>query len=149
MLARPLALVLVACAAFTDTTGAHGAAFLFALAAMPALLVATLVALADVADARGGRAKAAAVFQAMLSVAALGLLGITAASSSSALLRAFIPGTPVPALLACLGAFLVQWALAVSEIGRASGRVETGRDRVEAVPESSGGTRRRSQRRAA
>lgn len=118
VLARPLALVLVACAAFTDTTGAHGAAFLFALAAMPALLVATLVAFADVVDARRLAAAAAAVFHALLSVVALGLLGVAAVSSSKALLGADIPGTQVPALLACLGIFMLQWALAVSAIGR-------------------------------
>jgi hypothetical protein len=118
VLARPFALVLVACAAFTDTTGAHGAAFFFALAAMPALLVATLVAIAEAVDAEGAAAVCATAFHALLSVAVLGLLGITVVSSSRALLGAEIPGTPVPALVACLGVFMLQWALAVSAIGR-------------------------------
>jgi hypothetical protein len=118
VLARPLALVLVACAAFTDTTGAHGAAFFFALAAMPALVVATLVAIAEAVDAKGAGATLAPSFHALLSVAALGLLGVTVVSSSAALLAAQVPGTPLPALLACLGVFMLQWVLAVSEVGR-------------------------------
>jgi hypothetical protein len=145
VLARPVAIVLVACAAFTDISGAHGAAFLFALAAMPALLAATLVGFGEVPPAEGTRARRMSAFQALLSVAALGLLGVTLIGSSKALLAAQIPGTPVPALVTCLGVFMLQWALAVGAVGgRAPKRSVETRTRAEPEPAASETRRRRA-----
>jgi hypothetical protein len=116
MVVRAFALSLLIAASLADSSGAHSAAFLFLLAAVPVIGIGGLMAFGNLADASELDGKIVAGAQALLSFVALALAVIVVGSNSGPLFEVSVPILGVSALGACLGVFLVQAALGL--VGR-------------------------------
>jgi uncharacterized membrane protein YfcA len=117
---RAAAFVLTIGAALADSGGSHAAAYYLLLGAVPAATVAALATLGDLVEAGTpihGRARAQVLFGRCVA----GLLVVTTAARSTALLSGHVPRVAFSALVGCLALYLLQGSLAgVAELKRRS-----------------------------